>query len=310
MVLYPYGGEGVPKDTSYPYTQGLVVMAIDNWYQCDGNSKWLDWMRLATLGLEKMAIRVENRAYYPPESGMRKDGTWFFTTRATNPNPELLPYKPPTEPTVEQQGFEGCVKYEQAASLRGLVLQYVRNHDPAARDLADKVVRFMMKPSLWENARKTGSSGDEHGLWAGHFHGNMSAFQGLLEYAMATHNDALKQTMREAYDHAVANSVIRMGWSPFWNKEEGMFGRPEPITAWCEGCQHLDLIAMAIKLSDAGLGDYWDDVESVVRNQMVEQQFTSLEKMEALAGVGKKNEAVLKKFLGGFGGAEPTAAPP
>ena len=32
--------------------------------------------------------------------------------------------------------------------------------------------------------------------------------------------------------------------------------------------------------------------------------------MEALAGVGRKNEAVLKKFLGGFGGAEPTCALP
>jgi hypothetical protein len=310
MLLYPYGGEGVPKDAAYSYTQGLMVMAMDNWYQRDGNPKWLEWMRLVAKGLDKMAIRVEDRAYYPPESGMKKDGTWYFTTRATNPNRKLLPYQPPTEPTVEQQGFEGCVKYEQAASLRGLVIEYVRNHDPAAKELADKVVRFLMKPSLWEDTRKTGSAGNEHGAWAGHFHGNMSAFQGLLEYAMATDNGALKQAMREAYEHAVRNSIIRMGWAPFWNKEEGMFGRDEPITAWCEGCQHLDLVAMAVKLSDAGLGDYWDDVESVARNQMVEQQFTSLEKMEALAGVGRKNEAVLKKFLGGFGGAEPTCALP
>ena len=145
------------------------------------------------------------------------------------------------------------------------MIEAIRNHDPAAQQLADKVVRFLMKPSLWEDARKTGSAGNEHGLWAGHYHGNMSAFQGLLEYAVATHNDTLKQTMREAYDHAVVNAVMRIGRAPFWNKEEGMFGRPEPITAWCEGCQHLDLVAMAVKLSDAGLGDYWDDVDSVVR---------------------------------------------
>lgn len=164
LDLYPYGGEGVPEGAAYPYTQGLTALAIDNWYARDGNPKWLDWLRLVANGLDKMAIRVEDRAYYPAESGMKKDGTWHFTTRATHPNPKLLPYKPPAEPTVEQQGFEGCVKYEQSAALRGLVLEYVHNHDAAAKELAEKVVRFMMKPSLWEKSGKTGFAGNEHGM--------------------------------------------------------------------------------------------------------------------------------------------------
>jgi hypothetical protein len=35
-----------------------------------------------------------------------------------------------------------------------------------------------------------------------------------------------------------------------------------------------DMVGLGIRLSDAGLGDYWDDVDAVVRNQLVEQQLT------------------------------------
>ena len=36
----------------------------------------------------------------------------------------------------------------------------------------------------------------------------------------------------------------------------------------CEGCALGDLVALGVRLSDAGLGDYWDAVDAVVRNQL------------------------------------------
>jgi len=59
LVLYPYGGEGVPKDAAYAYTQGLLALAIDNWYQRDGHKKWLEWMTRVAKGVDKMAIPVK-----------------------------------------------------------------------------------------------------------------------------------------------------------------------------------------------------------------------------------------------------------
>ena len=107
MALYPYGGEGVPKDAAYAYTQGLIVMAMDNWYHRDGNPKWLDWIRLAAKGLDKMAIRVADRGYYPPESGLKNDGTWYFTTRE----------QPQSRPARVQATHRA---FGRAAGLRGL----------------------------------------------------------------------------------------------------------------------------------------------------------------------------------------------
>jgi len=35
-------------------------------------------------------------------------------------------------------------------------------------------------------------------------------------------------------------------------------------------------IALGVRLSDAGLGDYWDDVDALVRNRLIEQQYVDL----------------------------------
>ncbi len=41
---------------------------------------------------------------------------------------------------------------------------------------------------------------------------------------------------------------------------------------WCEGCTVADMVALAARLSDSGMGDYWEDVEQMVRNRLVEHE--------------------------------------
>ena len=41
-----------------------------------------------------------------------------------------------------------------------------------------------------------------------------------------------------------------------------------------QGCGCGRLIGLAVKLSDNGVGDYWEDVDSYIRNHGVEMQFT------------------------------------
>ena len=45
----------------------------------------------------------------------------------------------------------------------------------------------------------------------------------------------------------------------------------------CECCTVVDMIALAVNLSVAGAGDYWDDVDRWVRNDFAEQQLTSVD---------------------------------
>jgi len=56
------------------------------------------------------------------------------------------------------------------------------------------------------------------------------------------------------------------------------------------------MVELGVRLSDAGLGEYWDDVDAIVRNQLTEQQFWNegvvREMSEGAPGIGQ--------FVGGF----------
>ncbi len=42
----------------------------------------------------------------------------------------------------------------------------------------------------------------------------------------------------------------------------------------CETCGLADLLHLAVLLTESGVGDYWDDIERVARNQLVQNQYT------------------------------------
>jgi hypothetical protein len=63
-----------------------------------------------------------------------------------------------------------------------------------------------------------------------------------------------------------------------------------------------------VKLTDAGVADYWDDVDYIVRNQLAEQQFTDAKVM--LGKAGGDPQDLIPRFVGGCGTGEPTAMKP
>ena len=69
------------------------------------------------------------------------------------------------------------------------------------------------------------------------------------------------------------------------------YGRPRTRTLKCEGCCLADITALAVRLSDAGVGDYWEDVDQYVRNQLVEQQFVNADLMRKMSEAGPEHEA-------------------
>jgi len=103
-MYYPFDGASPPKGTSYPQTNALTMFAMLNWHARDEQSAWLEWIHLLAKGLRRDAIQVEDRAYYPLQSGIDLSGTWHYML-----DERALPiaYHPPDEPRLDQQGLEG-----------------------------------------------------------------------------------------------------------------------------------------------------------------------------------------------------------
>ena len=305
LIYFPIGGENVPEGTSDPAIIALVMLAMENWYQRDPNPAWLEWMGLLRNGFERLSLRSGDRVYFPPESGMDRQGQWHFSARSDG---AITPYKPPEEPVMDYQGAEGCIKCLTALPMRALLKYYKYSHDPKALEMAVGASHFVLKPSLWMNTGELGYAGDEHGLFQGHFHGNIMTLHALLDLALTTHNPTIEQFVREAYDHARRIGVAHMGFFPCWYLPEKC-DRDYSLASLSETCGISDMVLLAVKMSDAGMGDYWDDVDAWVHNQLSEDQFVDLDQMRRIAGNKPENDEVLKRYLGGFGSGEPTSIP-
>ena len=77
--------------------------------------------------------------------------------------------------------------------------------------------------------------------------------------------------MRCVANDAYVKEWVRQGYEYFRN-----FGLAR-IGMFAENITNNQPAEVAIKLSDAGVGDYWDDVDEYVRNTFVEDQFVDLE---------------------------------
>jgi len=302
LLYSPIGADGPPAGTAYPAESGIALQALIAWYERDGNPEWLKWIQTLSDGLRRAAIDKGDYCYIPPECSLTPEGEWRWTLRGNADQPGYLPYTPPAEPVHDTQGQEGCVKFEHAAVIEGLVGAYRLTGDAKALEHAVRLSRFCRKAALWSHDTEDESvPPHEHGIFTGHFHGNTHPLKALLDLAVATDDMPLKQLVREGYEHARRHGVIRLGYVPGWVKP--LMGRPKD---WClnmtDACGVADMVRLGVALSLAGLGDYWDDVDSMVRNHFTEQQLTDLERMRKCAD-WSRHEDTLKGFQGGFGGA-------
>jgi len=297
---YPNGGVDELPDRTSAAKNGLSVAAMMTCFYHDGNPAWRQAASLLANGLVRNyaagdgilpshPVVVEDRAYYPVECTFDSLGHWFFSNRGKPHD-----YTPPEEPRVDAAGAEGAARWYVSTSPLLAITQVYQGVHPRMPDMAEKIQRFSLKPGMWKNTDAEGYPANEHGVSDGHFTCHTHYLIYLLDYAIATHNDWLKQFVREAYDYQRAGGVSRMGW--YWpGAQEGDFT--------------VFQIALGVRLSDAGLGDYWDDVDALVRNRLVEQQYVDLGVMRQIAGLkpdDTSRDALLTKYQGGFTVSWPT----
>lgn len=305
-MSYPSSMPGGTAGLNYPERDGMLAFAILTWYARDRNPAWLNWLHLLADGLKRDAIHVGDRAYYPIQSAIDSSGHWHDIAGGQRAR---IPYHTPEEPLSDQQGTEGTAKQDQLRPMSTLVHDYELNGDRASLVLAQELSREILRPALWADTNSLGYPGSEHGVFEGHFHATVHAFISLLDLAQAENDATLREFAREGYQAALREGIVRLGWFPAIVQPE-KFGRPAWQHAVDEACGVGDMVVLAIRLTDAGMDDYWDDVDSIVRNQLTAQQVIDLYLMRRASGTDASHDALLRQYLGGFGNAGPTSIPP
>ena len=153
-----------------------------------------------------------------------------------------------------------------------------------------------------------------------HFHAHANGLLAMQEYAQDTGDEELMdfvvrsfhwakelgatvQWQPSKYAFAAVPAATLVGYFPEWTLS--------PLWEQSEICEVTDMIALALRLSEAGIGDYWDDADRWIRNMLIEGQLTSTDWAYRLAGgsvpsaVGPYDSAdrVPERNLGGFAGS-------
>ncbi len=98
----------------------------------------------------------------------------------------------------------------------------------------------------------------------GHMHGNLRTLLGAAHYAVATSDEPILDRVDALYRY-VRSLATRFGFLP------EVVGRQGDIIA-CETCALMDFAGLAATLANHGRAEYWDDLERLVRNHLVESQ--------------------------------------
>jgi len=130
--------------------------------------------------------------------------------------------------------------------------------DEAAFDLAGKITRFVFDETAT-------FAPDNHFRHGGHMHGNLRTLVGAADYALRARDPELFSRADAIYRYVRSEST-RFGFLP------EQIGRKGDIVL-CETCALMDYLGLASTLANHGHPEYWDDVERMARNQLIESQF-------------------------------------
>ncbi|MBI2440577.1 MAG: hypothetical protein HYV35_04315, partial [Lentisphaerae bacterium] len=253
-------GAGRNEDFCTVAGAGRLLRALLVWRELGGganNDRLLDEL---CGGLRRILIVKGDYGYYPEKGGWGEPCAY--------PRSGWLNQD---EAGRDTEGSEGGITCMHGHQLYGAAHWYERSGSHVALDLATKLANYCLLPRFWGGVPDpTGAraglpahiapsrpdppftAGAEQGHWYSHFHARAITLRGLLAYAQATANARVIEFVRRAYEFTLSQGIPRMGWI---NCYPGALNQ-------MEGCALGDLIGLGVRLSDAGAGDYWDDVDA------------------------------------------------
>jgi hypothetical protein len=274
-----------------PYLCGCMLRTMSSYSRRDPDGPWKSAMRRLVDGLGNLAVVNDGVAYFLPSC--------MIATKERHSDPAM-----PTRP------FE----VESSNITLGLVDAHrVTGYEPAL-DLAAKHIRYLRKNFY----SPEGALFSEPGLGleahtASHFRGLVA----MERYAEQSGDKEVMEFVVRAYQRAkFFSGGFRYGVSDYDIVETpgaglvGFFPEWTSSPEWqtCETDQVADMICIALRLSAAGVGDYWDDADRWIRNQFAENQLVDTDWIPKFTGKGRpvkssvtvNTDRVPAKALGGF----------
>ena len=233
--------------------QARMLRAMIAWYQYTGNDRWKHLAERMVDGMDRhLVVHKENYAYVPIHGHL--DQGYFRACYLKGRG-----WKDTSEPMDVRSGEESSLFNDQGHWPGALATWYTLTRNEQALRLSGELARFLTQSKFWGSwsvEDYPGVVGGEHAHWEGHFHGTVNTLRAILEYAIATNDPQLKLFAREGYEWSRQAGIARIG-----------------LVGDGQGCGLGRLLGVAIKLTEAGIGDYWEDVDQYIRNQGVEMQF-------------------------------------
>jgi hypothetical protein len=256
----------VPDEDHAPLlAQARVTLALLERYEIDGNPHWLQVAQRSSRGLMSMSIQKDGYAYYPDSN---IGGTLCVPRGGWKTRDE------PAGWSIDKNYHfsNSCIEFSYGAIVRAMCKLHRVTGDERPLEFAGRLVNFMMKPRMWtpEAEPKAVVSADR-GHFDGHFHSYCWGFWGLLEYADTVNNARLKSFARDGYEYGRNFGISRAG-------------------LFIEGCTVGDMTNLAIRLSEMGVGDYWEEVDRYVRNHLAEIQLLRPELVEKICEQSKPHQ--------------------
>jgi hypothetical protein len=229
-----------------------------------------DWgtaVPAAVIGMAVMALEAQVRSAGNRDALRRwlGDLATALPPLATVEGDMAYFYDGPPDLSVTYSGVPGHV---WNTFVPGKIMWMLARHQTQyqGRDDVAELIRRMRNYLLWSQklwVPETSIKAVHHAdsaHFSGHIHGYTTALMGLSWYGIVAGDDRILQFVRDGYEY------VRL----FGLKRTGMFG---------EICQTSDMLFLAIRLSQLGIGDYWDDADHYIRNQLAENQLTDVDKV-------------------------------
>jgi len=245
-------GKDPVSPTRHPFTsvweEGREVLAFLMWYQHDKNELWKELIEKKIKRISELAVWEGDICYFSRD--------WYLLS---------------DKGSVEGAMPKGIMTLQDVMFIvAGCCLCYkLTGHEPALKLARGLVNRVMQDEEVF----------GKDGRWlTDHFHSNTAALIGILEYATTVGDQELVGFVKNSYEFGKSCGEPLVG---YYSEIIPGSERYE-IHKTCETCEVADMLVLGVKLTLAGAGDYWEDVDRCIRNQFVENQITSTDWVERI----------------------------